>query len=234
MKANVSQWIGTRSSQEDVYRVQFFREGLLVLVCDGMGGHSLGAEYAAMAADAFVDYFKSDSSAVSVRLRAALNAANNAVRKLMKKSAQYGGTTLVAGFIGAGVVRWISVGDSSLLLWRRGRLIRLNADHSLRSVLETVLPGEGRGTHMLRSALTGEEIAMVDAPPTPLPLLPGDRLIICSDGADDLLNPQGSVLPEVDSVLSNCGANDAAALIALLCKQDNPTADNATVIVIDL
>lgn len=234
MKANVSQWIGARSSQEDVYRIRFFPEGLLVLVCDGMGGHYRGAEAAAGAADAFVDFFATSSSLpMSERLHAALNAANAAVGKLMKRHAQEGGTTLVAGFIGSGVVRWISVGDSSLLLWRRGRLIRLNADHSLRPVLENALPGKGRLSHMLRSALMGGEIAMVDAPPTPMPLLPGDRLIVCSDGADELLNP-GGVPVEVAALLSECGDNDAAALIALLCQQGNPTADNATVIVVDV
>lgn len=234
MKANVSQWIGTRSSQEDVYRIRFFPEGLLVLVCDGMGGHCRGAEAAAGAADAFVDCFGVSSAfPMAERLHTALNAANDAVRKLMKKHAQYGGTTLVAGFIGSGVVRWISVGDSSLLLWRRGRLIRLNADHSLRPVLETALPGKGRLSHMLRSAVTGDEIALVDTPPTPLPLLPGDRLIVCSDGADDLLTP-GAVSPEVGALLSAYGDNDAAALIAVLCQQGNPMADNATIIVVDV
>lgn len=170
---------------------------------------------------------------MSERLHAALDAANAAVGKLMKRHAQEGGTTLVAGFIGSGVVRWISVGDSSLLLWRRGRLIRLNADHSLRPVLENALPGKGRLSHMLRSALMGGEISMVDAPPTPMPLLPGDRLIVCSDGADELLNP-GAVPVELAALLSKCGDNDAAALIALLCQQGNPTADNATVIVVDV
>ncbi len=233
MKANVSQWIGARSSQEDVYRIRFFPEGLLVLVCDGMGGHYRGAEAAARAADSFVEHFCASSSPISVRLQAALNAANAAVGKLMKKHAQDGGTTLVAGFIGSGVVRWISVGDSSLLLWRRGRLIRLNADHSLRPVLENALPGKGRLSHMLRSALTGGEIALVDAPLTPLPLLPGDRLIVCSDGADELLNP-GSVPVEVAALISACGDNDAAALIGLLCQQGNPVADNATIIVVDV
>lgn len=234
MKANVSQWIGTRPSQEDVYRIRFFPEGLLALVCDGMGGHCRGAEAAAAAADAFVDCFGISSALpMAERFQVALTAANDAVGKLMKKHAQYGGTTLVAGFIGSGVVRWISVGDSSLLLWRRGRLIRLNADHSLRPVLETALPGKGRLSHMLRSAVTGDEIAMVDMPPTPLPLLPGDRLILCSDGADELL-PPGTVSPEVGALLSACGDNDAAALIEVLCQQGNPTADNATVIVVDV
>lgn len=205
-----------------------------MLVCDGMGGHCRGAEAAAGAADAFADCFAISSALpMSERLYAALNAANGAVRRLMKKHAQYGGTTLVAGFIGSGVVRWISVGDSSLLLWRRNRLIRLNADHSLRPVLESALPGRGRHSHMLRSAVTGDEIAIVDAPPTPLPLLPGDRLIVCSDGADDLLTP-GAVSSEVGVLLSACGDNDAASLMGMLRRLDNPLADNATVIVVDV
>lgn len=233
MKANVSQWIGARPIQEDAYRIQFLPEGGLAIVCDGMGGHSLGAEYAAAAAASFVDFFTSSSMPVSERLYAALEAANRTVGKLSRKHSRYGGTTLTAAFIGSGVVRWISVGDSPLLLWRRGRLIRLNADHSLRPVLENILPGKEGDAHMLRSALTGEKMSLVDAPQTPMPLLPGDRLILCSDGADELLKP-GDLSSEVSALLSACGDNDAAALIGMLCKRNHPAADNATVVVMDI
>ena len=58
-------------------------------------------------------------------------------------------------------------------------------------------------------------------------------MVVCSDGADELLNP-GAVPEELAALLSKCGDNDAAALIALLCQQGNPTADNATVIVVDV
>ena len=135
VKVNAAQWIGRRVRQEDAYAVRHFPQGTLVVVCDGMGGHACGCKAAEIASKSFADRFdgaKGDS--VSERMRDALNRANQSVGEFFAKERAYGGCTLLAVYLSSGVLWWTSVGDSPLLVWRRGRLMRLNADHSLRRI----------------------------------------------------------------------------------------------------
>lgn len=239
MDAKVAQWLGCREQQEDVYMIRHFPQGTLAIVCDGMGGHDAGHLAARQAAEAFSDYFSAHAELpVGQRLRPALDAANNAVKELFHGTRHYGGTTLLAVFAGAGVMRWISVGDSPLFLWRGMRLIRLNEDHSMRAVyhrqLGAALAGNAifQSGHMLRSAVTGEPLGLVDLPSMPYPLLPGDRIILASDGVESVLEPS-LLTSELKLVLNNRSGNLAAAIVEACRLLQEPHADNATVVVLD-
>ena len=239
VKVNAAQWIGRRVRQEDAYAVRHFPQGTLVVVCDGMGGHACGSKAAEIASKSFADRFdgaKGDS--VSERMRDALNRANQSVGEFFAKERAYGGCTLLAVYLSSGVLWWTSVGDSPLLVWRRGRLMRLNADHSLRAVYEQMLRDTGASdigisqAHSLRSAVTGEKIPLVDAPPTPYLLLPGDRIIMGSDGMDDLLL-SGTLPDTTKEILDRRGNNLAVELVKACEELDLPEADNVTVLTID-
>jgi protein phosphatase len=129
------------------------------------------------------------------------------------------------------------VGDSPLYLVRRGGIIRLNADHSLAPEIDR-LAERGRISwdeaksdprrHILRSALTGAEIDLIDRPREPLVLAPGDSVVLASDGIH--------TLPEVEIarlVTSAQGVEAAAeALLAAVAVADDPHQDNTTVVVV--
>lgn len=240
VNASVAQWLGERESQEDSYAVKHYPEGTLAVVCDGMGGHQLGCKSSAAAATAFVARFGRGSSAgVAERLREALDAANDAVGDIFRRRGGFGGTTLAAAYIGQGVIWWASVGDSPLFIWRRGRLLRLNADHSMRGVYGEFVQCGGmthedamRRGNVLRSAVTGEPLGMVDISATPRPLLPGDRIILASDGIAPLLMPR--MLSEETRALLDTRTASPAALLVSACRELHvPGADNVTVIVMD-
>lgn len=248
MNINIAQWIGKRGEQEDAYAYRHYPEGCLAVVCDGMGGHDCGSLAAKTAAEAFVEAFdKAPEGTLTERLRMVLDKANEAVGDLFRKRGSFGGTTLLAVYCGAGVLRWVSVGDSPLLLWRHGRLMRLNADHSMRAIYAcpSSLGAKSYGVdyvdsvttafgHSLRSAVTGDPLVMVDAPLTPYPLLPGDRIIMSSDGVDDLLL-QSPMSPDTQAILDKRGAGvNLSAEIVDACKRlDDPNADNVTVLSMD-
>ena len=240
MIAKAAQWIGMRRKQEDAYAVKFFREGVLAVVCDGMGGHHDGAVASTLAAEAYMKSFeKRDDLPIVQRLYTALEDANDAVRKSFESRGVYGGTTLVAAFAGSSVLRWVSVGDSALYLWRGGRLIRLNQDHSYRDVYRGYI-GAGmtakealRRGHVLRTAVTGESLDLVDAPSIPYPLMPGDRIVLTTDGAEEILDPE--MLTHVGrSILNNREGSLPVALIEACQALDDPCADNTTIISIDI
>ena len=243
MNANIAQSIGCREQQEDAYGVKFYPDGVLVIVCDGMGGHQHGAMASRVAVQAFTENFTESGVGeltVVSRLQQALEEANAAVKGAFLGTGCFGGTTLVAAYVSSGLMWWASVGDSPLLLWRGGRLLRLNADHSLRAVyMEYVKEGVlcyedamNQG-HMLRSALTGGKIAMVDIPLTPYPLLPGDRLIIASDGVDDVLLPR-VLSADVKNMLASREQPLSSLIIAACEALNDPAADNATVVCLDV
>lgn len=240
MKVSIAQWIGKRAKQEDAYAVRHFPNASLAVVCDGMGGHDCGKHAAETAAQAFVEAFaQAQDAPMTDRLRGALNQANDAVGSLFAKLGSYGGCTLLAVCVGAGCMWWISVGDSRLFVWRRGRLLHLNADHSMRALYEEFVrtgamnyrEAMAQG-HSLRSAVTGEVIPMVDAPPTPYPLLPGDRIILASDGVDDLLLPP-PLPPAVRHALDSREDELPSAIVEHCRRLDSPTADNVTVLGLD-
>ena len=237
MRIHVAQWIGKRVDMEDAYALRHFPGGSLAVVCDGMGGHDCGLQAAELASRAFVKAFEAANDKVaSQRLLESLNRANDAVGEYFQKRGLYGGCTLLAAYISSGVLWWVSVGDSPLMIWRHGRLLRLNADHSMRAIYEEYVKA---GTmsfedamaqgHSLRSAVTGEKIPLVDNPPTPCLLLPGDRIMLASDGVDELLLPRP--LSELARRVLDSKSDNFSAEIVEGCRElGRDDADNVTVL----
>ncbi len=244
MDAYAAQWIGKRNSQEDAYAIKHFPTGTLAVICDGMGGHCHGAEASKMAASSFVDAFElAPAQSIVESLRSSLNHANSMIAKLFEgytlDADDFGGSTLLAVFMTRFSLSWVSVGDSPLMLWRAGRLYRLNEDHSMRGILsECSQKGSTdhrnalRAGHVLRSALTGENIDLIDLPTRPYPLLPRDRVILATDGAEDLL--YSYCLPSSVVQLLNTREGALAPQIIEACRQlDDQFADNVTVLSLD-
>ncbi len=242
MNAHVAQWLGRRERQEDAYAVRHFPSGLLAVVCDGMGGHHLGDLAAKTAAATFMDAFAAagEEMVPAARLRHALASANDAVRAAFTERDSFGGTTLLAAFVTPVALWWVSVGDSLLLLWRHQRLQRLNEDHSMRPVFEKLATSGclshrdamAQG-HRLRSAVTGDELTLVDLRTAPYPLLPGDRLVLATDGADNLLQPF-CLVESTRALLAERSDSLAACLVEACRAMNEPTADNTTIISVDL
>ncbi len=234
-----AQWIGRRSRQEDVVTAKAVADGMLAVVCDGMGGHHHGACASCTAAAAFIDAFENSSiPTIPDRLQEALYLANDALVNQLQEPGE-SGTTLLAVFIRDCQLWWISVGDSPLYLWSGAdpfRIDRLNEDHSLRPITDKLYKA-GRISlqralnqrNMLRSALMGTIIEMIDLSAVPLMLHPGDTVLVCSDGLDvwhDILRE-----PSYKALIA-ARAQSTQTLVSTIMQQVEdmlePHQDNAT------
>lgn len=214
---------------------------LVAVLADGMGGHVGGSLASRTVCDTFLQAFGDVDSATRDHLIAALDAANDAVAaKVATNPVLSGmGSTLIGVVFEDVGASWVSVGDSPLLLWRRGEIATLNEDHSLAPELDRLVAAgkitadEARRDprrHMLRSAVTGEDIDLVDLPRKALRLEAGDYVILASDGLNTLDEHE---VARVVTAYAGDGADAvAAALIRAVEQLRDPHQDNATVAVV--
>jgi protein phosphatase len=245
---------GARSYQEDAASLrpgprtaaEGGREGagprsLVVVLADGMGGHTGGALASRTACDSFLAAFAAIDPDGEGQLEQALEASNQAIAAKIEHSPHLTGmgSTLVGAAFGPRGLEWVSVGDSPLYLFRHGDIALLNEDHSLAPALDQMVT-EGRMSaeaarndprrHMLRSALTGEPLELVDVSRKPLPLEPGDYVVVASDGIHTIEDA------EIRRVIAAYGEDGpeavAGALIRAVEQVRDPHQDNITVVVV--
>jgi len=214
---------------------------LVAVLADGMGGHTAGALASRMVCDSFISAYAGLNGSRPERLLKALTSANDSIAAQVRANPTLAGmgTTLVAAVFGNEGVEWVSVGDSPLLLFRRGEIALLNEDHSLAPELDRlaalgrITPEQAKSDprrHMLRSAVTGDELDLVDVSRRPLVLEEGDYIILASDGLQTL---DGTEIQRIVSAYANDGAEAVAnALIRAVEALRDPHQDKTTVLAV--
>ncbi len=178
-----------REGNEDAYLVDDAM-GLLA-VADGMGGHRAGEVASVTALEALRAAITSGRP-----LRESIEDANDAVftKSLTDTNLRGMGTTLTAGTLVAGDTVLIGhVGDSRAYLLHDGELRQVTEDHSLveELVREGRLTADEAAVHPQRSIITralGVD-ASVEVDVYPVELVPGDRILLCSDGLTGMVQP---------------------------------------------
>jgi formylglycine-generating enzyme required for sulfatase activity/serine/threonine protein phosphatase PrpC len=241
-----SQIDGARDYQEDAFLITHLTDAegnpsALVIVADGMGGHAAGNVASNMAVQAFNKQVSSNYPAGNPAdiLHECVLKANASIRETIKETPALAGMgcTMVAAILEGNRLWWASVGDSHLYLLRDKELIKKNADHSYGGYLDQMAavgtpmePEKGLSRNMLMSAITGDEINMIDVPAEPFELLPGDRLLICSDGLDTL--SAGKIIQY--SEWSESPKECADALMKAVTEAAMPKQDNTTAVVVNI
>jgi protein phosphatase len=170
-------------------------KGLLILVADGMGGHSAGEVASRMAVDVISRCYYEDKSEPQTALKKAFREANRLIHKAASddESKAGMGTTCTALVLQNGTAISAHVGDSRLYLVREGGIYLMTEDHS--AVMEMVKAGlitiEQARHHpeknvILRAMGSHPEVE-VTTWQEPFPVRAGDRFLLCSDGLYDLV-----------------------------------------------
>ena len=244
-----AQITGSRDYQEDSLAVQALAaagcaDELLLVLADGMGGHAGGEVASSQVVEDFSTAYinnpdRKSSGNIPEALRSSLNIANEALANTVADRPRLRGmgTTLIGCVIREDQLYWISVGDSPLWVCRDGILQRLNADHSMVPLLdEMVRTGvmdreealiDGR-RNMLRSAVAGKTLELVDVCAQPWRLQADDIVILASDGVETLAED------ELLAVLNDPGDRSlqvlAGDLMASIEATGHSGQDNASVI----
>jgi protein phosphatase len=228
---NEDTWIGPPELSPDIAA----QKGYLYIVADGVGGHQ-GGEIASQIAVQTTrqTYYNDGNPDIGRSLRAAIEEANrNIYHRGISNANEYGmSTTITAAVIRGNELVVANVGDSRAYLIRDGQARQLTSDHTWVEERRQagILTDEEAANHPRRNVITrslgGELHVQVDIYPSH-PVVPGDQILLCSDGLSDLVNEH-----EIAEVMNqNPTASSAAAKLVNLAKQRGAP-DNVTAVVI--
>lgn len=204
MKAYLGCDIGRiRPENQDSVRAESYPDGVLALVCDGMGGMQNGSAASKIAVAAAEDFFRAaydtdlDAEAICEILRECASDANRKVYQAAMRCEMRGrmGTTLVGAFARDDLLCLVNIGDSrAYLLPENGQLRQLTTDHTVVQLLyeQGSITAEERATHARRNELlraVGVSMRVL-ADIQSIPLAAGDRVLLCSDGLYNMVSPE--------------------------------------------
>ena len=187
-----------RQQNQDAYAMQELGDGRVVaLVCDGMGGARAGNVASTMAVDIFMNTFlQADRGSDQERMQQAAAQANQEIfqRSSTDEDCVGMGTTLVAALAGDGEAVILNEGDSRAYHVNQNGIALVTRDHSL--VEDMVARGEltrdQARTHphknLITRALGSEPVLKADC--FRQTLLPGEYLLLCSDGLSNIVTEQ--------------------------------------------
>ena len=208
--------------------------GHLFVVADGMGGHAVGELASKIATDTIPHmFYKLKDRTPTEALRIAIEEANEAINERGSQNIDFlrMGTTCSTLLLCAQGAVIGHVGDSRVYRIRNNQIDQLTSDHSL--VWEMIQsrkvdPREAERMcprNVITRSLGPEPIVNVDIE-GPLPVLPGDIFLLCSDGLCGLLTDS-----EIGMIAGSLPPNEACRLLVNMANlRGGP--DNITVIIV--
>ena len=254
--------IGGRSENQDTCAFTDTPVGLLVLVCDGMGGGPGGKTASMIAAAVITERMKKVKRVedAEVKLTAAIAAANAAIMEATgqesplaakfpdKKFLPEGmkirpelkgmGSTVAALLLTKDYALIAHVGDSRVYQLRGRKVVHRTTDHSrvmLRVLRGDISEEEARtssDSNIITQAL-GHSGANMHSDVTKVPYLKGDRFVLCSDGVWGAF-PQPELIAMLTSNKNARGTVDSTVIsVDDAGRQAGGTHDNLTLALIE-
>jgi PPM family protein phosphatase len=210
-------------------------EDFLLVMADGMGGHPAGDVASQIAMDTLIEAFPAlPDGDLGLALKQAYRRANEAVFQAGEDEPAHAGmgTTLTSALLHGKYATIAHVGDSRAYLLRGEALTQVTRDHTVVAdeVAQGRITAEAARRDPRRNVLThviGTHPRLESKLPAifELTLLPGDRLLLCSDGLYDVLDDG-----DMRRALVEQDPGDAARQLVTAAKERG-TRDNATAVV---
>jgi len=199
-------------------------------VADGVGGYEGGEIASRMAVDVILQAFRESPIAWGApkRLHRAAQRANIEIhdKALIVPELCRMATTLTAVAVDKGMLSAVHVGDCRLHLIRNRQLTQISKDHTMvadrvrKGLMSAARAKDHPERSMLLRSLGRELIASIDQ--ISMPLLEGDRVILCSDGLHNVLEPA-----DLEALTRDCDAETGCRKLIDTANQRG-TGDNLT------
>lgn len=206
-----------RQNNEDSFAVSAYRlsetdstPSVLAILCDGIGGHKAGEVASEMAVNRISSWVaRSDGTQPQEVIKSAFNETNQRVlTESQSNPEQHGmGATLACVWVIGRRLYTASAGDSRIYLVRGGTIRQISIDHTLtqevidKGIVNSDQTNNIPNLHIIRRYLGSEKEVEPDfrlrlmASETNLEMLanqgmlliPGDLLLLCSDGLTDMV-----------------------------------------------
>lgn len=204
------------------------------LVADGMGGHEAGDRASAAVVAAF-EPLRGQTVGVD-DVRGALSRAAAVVEDIAAEHKRGAGSTVTGVVLldHDGTPHWLvfNVGDSRVYRHHGSELTQVTIDHSLGQ--EMVDAGQLRPEELATFARRNVITRAIGAPDSTadswlLPVVDGERLLLCSDGLSGEVSDEG-----IRATLTMCGRPETAADALVRRALRAGGRDNVSVVVIDV
>lgn len=195
-----------RQANEDSMGNFITPNGLVSVVCDGMGGHVGGATASRVAVDAIRSFLEENYvDDPRLAIGKAIDAANQAIlgQAELQPELRGMGSTCVLLLVRNGLVYIGSVGDSRIYLIREHKIVQLTVDQSYVQLLVDagqITPEEAEHhprKNEILNALGIPDMKAATVLPNPIAPQAGDCFLLCSDGLSGMVSDK-----EIEHVVS--------------------------------
>lgn len=185
--------VGDRAKNQDRCALIESISSVLICLADGMGGHPKGEVAAQMLIDICTEMFTETRKPIPNPIAFLTIIMNEAHEQIIaygkaQEPAIKPRTTAVIVLIQDNIAYWVHAGDSRFYLFRNKKTLTRTTDHSYVELLRKrgAITSLECATHPQRNYVTrclgGNQLSIDFSRGTPTPLLPGDILLLCSDG----------------------------------------------------
>lgn len=232
-----------RDNNEDTFIAEKVLNGAFTAACviDGVGGYEGGEVAAAIARDTVLEHLNRGSGDAIKTMKEALLLANERIytERTSNPQRESMACVLTMALIDASnnQFHYAHVGDTRLYLFRDNSLVKLTKDQSFVGFLEDsgrISEKEAMG-HPKRNEINkalGFDPQMALQPEYietgSSPFLPGDLLLLCSDGLTDLVDSQ-----YITAILSGDGSLEEKGKALIAAANNAGGKDNITVVLVE-
>lgn len=224
-----------RYENEDSFGVFELDDGLLTVLCDGLGGNRAGEVASSLTVETIYNSFsRSDKTDYLERIKDAIQAANRMIIEESNSTPAFKGmaTTVEVLFLNSTTAYWGHIGDSRIYKYKDQKIKQLTKDHSLvqRLVDEGYLTLKEAENHPNRNIIMKAlgDTSDVEADLSKLKLNTKDKFkfFVCSDGVTCVVNDE-----ELEEMIGNDDAEMTAEKLSKLIE-DRGAPDNYSFVII--